>query len=540
MQQADKSALDAATDRLERARAIATKLGQSMEAQERQAGAAAQVAADANQQWLDGLGGVLRRARFDEDRLLGMREFKTADYDAARAKLDLAVQAERDAEEIRRLQRHVQQLKEGEGGLDQLTLAYQAAADHRQQLQRILDEMTADRREISQQLNDNSAELNRLTAALAEKKATFVSSGFPFLGKRLLELPILDAFNSPLKIDNLWTENLTIENGSFGRVRRFDRCTTCHRAIDKTLPATADEPAFLSEQDLLATLPTPPSPPQPAALTLQDVYGIGLAEQGLVDDQSVTIDYVRPRSPAATAQTRLVQPQSEQSSSGLRVGDVLVYVNDDRVVSPQQVRRFLLETVAWGQPIEITVRRGLPQPYSSHPRLDLFVGSLSPHPISVMGCTVCHEGQGSATAFKWASHTPNTPLEAHDWAQQHDWFDNHHWIYPMYPRRFAESACLKCHHELTELEPSDRYPDPPAPKLLHGYDLLSKYGCFGCHEIHGFNGPDQRLGPDLAWSPIILPRRHRCGATRVTPNCPPTSRTGSTSLCSIPNEMESG
>ncbi len=47
----------------------------------------------------------------------------------------------------------------------------------------------------------------------------------------------------------------------------------------------------------------------------------------------------------------------------------------------------------------------------------------------------------------------------------------------MFPKRFAESGCLKCHHEVTELERSERFPEPPAPKLTHGYHLIRKYGC---------------------------------------------------------------
>ena len=86
-----------------------------------------------------------------------------------------------------------------------------------------------------------------------------------------------------------------------------------------------------------------------------------------------------------------------------------------------------------------------------------------------MGCTICHDGQGSATDFKWASHTPNDPHQALDWSRKYGWFDNHHWIFPMTPERFIESNCLKCHHEVVELEPSERFPEPPAPKLVEGY-----------------------------------------------------------------------
>ena len=130
------------------------------------------------------------------------------------------------------------------------------------------------------------------------------------------------------------------------------------------------------------------------------------------------------------------------------------------------------------------------------------VGSLSPHKLNRFGCTVCHEGQGSATDFNWSSHTPNSPEQEAAWVRNHGWFNNHHWIYPMYPARFAESTCLKCHHEVVELEiAAADYDEPPAPKLTHGYDLVRQYGCFGCHEINGYNGPDNRIGPDLRLEP---------------------------------------
>jgi cytochrome c551/c552 len=151
--------------------------------------------------------------------------------------------------------------------------------------------------------------------------------------------------------------------------------------------------------------------------------------------------------------------------------------------------------------MEITIRRGLDQPFTSHPRLDLFVGSTSPHKKGEMGCTICHDGQGSATDFKWASHTPNDPQQALEWSRTHGWFDNHHWIFPMTPDRFIESNCLKCHHEVVELEPSERFPEPPAPKLVQGYQLVSDFGCYGCHEIPGYDGPAKRIGPDLRLEP---------------------------------------
>lgn len=49
----------------------------------------------------------------------------------------------------------------------------------------------------------------------------------------------------------------------------------------------------------------------------------------------------------------------------------------------------------------------LPQPWRSHPRLDLFLSPESPHPIEKFGCSVCHAGWDRATTFINAAHTPS-------------------------------------------------------------------------------------------------------------------------------------
>ena len=180
--------------------------------------------------------------------------------------------------------------------------------------------------------------------------------------------------------------------------------------------------------------------------------------------------------PDAMARSYVARETLEQSISsvrpadataplwGLMQGDAIVEIAGDKILSGEQVRRKLLNSVTWGEVVQVKVRRGYPSPFTTHPRLDLFVGSTSPHKLQTLGCTVCHEGQGSATSFKWASHTPNSLKQRDEWRQDHDWFNNHHWIFPMFPTRFAESSCLKCHHDLIELEPSERFPEPPAPK----------------------------------------------------------------------------
>ncbi|MBW3596503.1 MAG: hypothetical protein KY475_04415 [Planctomycetes bacterium] len=481
-------------------------------------------AAEVRDNLLSQMRDILRRARFREDSLLRDRKFKAAQYDEARAVRDLYVR-DNLAEQIPPAQAEIDRLKKQ---LDALNIAYQDASQHRRDLQETIGEITAEADAVEKEIAENRNDLERLRETIEQQRSTFFASTFPWLGKRWLEMPILDAFNSPRKIDNLWTEGLTIQYGSFSKVRRFDRCTTCHQAIVKTMPGSAVDGAYPHGEEFQLVLATPdrtqlPETAEGEELTLDEVYGLQLADRGLISRDEVAVSYVRNESRAARAtlvsdvesQSRpgaelmesllhtegYDQEELERPQPGLMLGDVIVRINDTYVRDRTEAVRLLLHTVKWGEPLTLTVRRGLPHPYASHPRLDLFLGSLSPHPMTVFGCTVCHEGQGSATAFKWASHTPNTPREAEEWREEHGWFYNHHWIFPMQPERFAESTCLKCHHDVTELEPSEKFPEPPAPKVVQGHDLIAAYGCFGCHEINGFDGPNRRIGPDLRLEP---------------------------------------
>ena len=488
---------------------------------------------------LDVLRKVIRKARDQEEIALQKRKFASAYFDAARANVGLGVRDGVTKEEA--IQRQ-QITEEKQAEVDQLLTDYEAKSEHRKTLAKILKQLTSSESDLAKQATNNRSALQQLEAGSIAVRSTYFTGGFPYFGKKWLELPILDAFGSPLKIDNLWSDGLTHKYGSFSYVRRFDRCTTCHQAIQKTATGSATKPAYESQRQIELTL-LPPAQEDVAALSeellsadkslrgetiaekrLEHLLGIRIANEGLEKRNDTTVMLVRSHSLAAQARVRLSEdkrqpvgssairesllgPESTagigpiSEAAGLRVGDIIAAINGDPMKSPERARFRLLEAAQSGDTLILTIKRGLPHPYASHPRLDLFIGSLSPHKLSDFACTVCHEGQGSATAFQWASHAPNTERQRKDWQRDLGWFDNHHWILPMHPQRFLESSCLKCHHDVISLFPSEKFPEPPAPKLTRGYNLLRKYGCYGCHEINGFDGPDRRIGPDLRLEP---------------------------------------
>ena len=71
------------------------------------------------------------------------------------------------------------------------------------------------------------------------------------------------------------------------------------------------------------------------------------------------------------------------------------------------------------------------QPFTTHPDLDLYLTSKSPHPQESFGCTSCHAGRSRGTSFISSAHTPNTPDQKHEWEEKYGWEKIHHWLQPM-------------------------------------------------------------------------------------------------------------
>ncbi|MEX1040161.1 MAG: hypothetical protein WDZ51_06005, partial [Pirellulaceae bacterium] len=170
--------------------------------------------------FLDRLQAFIGAARFREDNLLNKRKFKAADYDAVRSRLDLAIRDELPEAQQNDIQREVFAVKTE---LDDLTRLYENASTHRKRLQSYVAEMTAPQEEIQAEINSMRLAISQLEETRDGRDASWFYPGYPGLGKRWNELPILDAFNPSIKIDQIWLPELK-QDYSHKFVARFDRC----------------------------------------------------------------------------------------------------------------------------------------------------------------------------------------------------------------------------------------------------------------------------------------------------------------------------
>lgn len=314
--------------------------------------------------------------------------------DKARADYDLDV---RDSKPANVLAAKLGQFEAEQKKVDDLEKDVQIKETQRNNKKDALDALTKGRDEVVAQLKKLNSDLDRLQAA---QNKLAPESWFSSAKRSFMEWPIINGFNSPLKIQQDWLPNLKIRLG-MASTARFDRCRTCHLGIDRV------------EAGNVAAFP------------------FGHPEKASV------ADWVRDKE--------------------------------------------------------------FPHPYATHPRPELYLTASSPHQLGKFGCTICHDGQGSGTSFSNASHTPNDPHIDEKWAKEYHYHSNHFWEYPMLPSRFQESSCIKCHHQVVELGVHPTF-GASAPKVVRGMELVQKYGCFGCHEIHGFDG-QKPIGPDLRLEP---------------------------------------
>lgn len=129
-----------------------------------------------------------------------------------------------------------------------------------------------------------------------------------------------------------------------------------------------------------------------------------------------------------------------------------------------------------------------PEPFRTHPNLDLYLGSGSPHPIEKIGCTVCHGGSGHSAGFITSAHTPHSEEQMREWQKKYHWHEMENVEQKMLPLQFTQAACAKCHTGTIEV--------PKADQLNRGRRLAEVYGCLNCHKIDGYENR-WKVGPDL-------------------------------------------
>ncbi|MFA5060069.1 MAG: c-type cytochrome [Candidatus Omnitrophota bacterium] len=131
-----------------------------------------------------------------------------------------------------------------------------------------------------------------------------------------------------------------------------------------------------------------------------------------------------------------------------------------------------------------------PQPFTTHPNLELYLTSKSPHPFEEFGCTVCHQGRGRGTDFYSAVHTPSSLEQQKEWEQKKGWKKYELWEAPMYSKEHIQAGCYKCHSDQTVIKGAER--------LNIGLNLIEKSGCYGCHYIERYTDW-VKVGPDLTF-----------------------------------------
>jgi cytochrome c1 len=107
------------------------------------------------------------------------------------------------------------------------------------------------------------------------------------------------------------------------------------------------------------------------------------------------------------------------------------------------------------------------QPFRTHPHREVL---FRKHPITRFGCTSCHQGQGPALEVD-AAHG-----------------EVKYWERPLLRGDFVQASCSLCHAEQKQLA--------LAPVYSRGKQMVEELGCFGCHNLPGFE-KIPKVGPDL-------------------------------------------
>jgi len=139
--------------------------------------------------------------------------------------------------------------------------------------------------------------------------------------------------------------------------------------------------------------------------------------------------------------------------------------------------------------------------FETHPNREAILGN---HPVSRFGCTVCHDGQGTALDH-YRMVDGRIPDAPHGLGREYGGSPNILWDFPLLRGQLVQASCRKCHEERIEFATAVKKGIEPdvsvewvdiAPVLTKGLAMFEALGCHGCHPAEGFNDLP-RVGPEL-------------------------------------------
>jgi cytochrome c2 len=228
-------------------------------------------------------------------------------------------------------------------------------------------------------------------------------------------------------------------------------------------------------------------------------------DQVVIPDMFVDVNYMHiPRvDRCMTCHRAIDRPGFESKKEAARLAAELQKKLDSYQIAPDK-RKDTEARIAQLKRIE-DAPEDILNPWRTHPKLDMFVGSASPHPLLEFGCTSCHRGQDRATEFGRAGHVPASPKMLHRWEaakvsmlpgiwdyKERNWgYEENPFIEtPMFPRQYYEAGCIKCHSGQIAVDGGDQ--------INKAMATVELYGCYACHKIANWRFTDLRKpGPDL-------------------------------------------
>jgi cbb3-type cytochrome oxidase cytochrome c subunit len=300
-----------------------------------------------------------------------------------------------------------------------------------------LEELKKKREKIVKELDDKLSRFNR------EK---------PSPPNMIRNLPTLDFFAPSYKVQQVILGDVK-DQLNFIRIDKVDRCHTCHVGILNPTYEVVVDPALKEDDENRVTF----------------------------KDGFLRLFMAHARNQIPREKCRICDPEGRK---GIEIKEPLTKHGE------------------WSSDDAIRYTKA----FMAHPRLDLFMSDASKHPLAKFGCTVCHEGDGRDTDFSRVVHTPNTHEMGQVWRnrygtpygeEKYNWNYRELWDLPMFPSRFVQASCRRCHADAVELDGGEKY--------VQGMKIYERAGCYGCHRTDVY----QILNKDLDNKDIDVGRKTR-------------------------------